>query len=189
MIVTEEEQDEEQQRLKLLSSVSGFRPQQPVFLVGQKGAKEKSVGEGILKHLRPTVNISTETTINDTDDIEEEEARPSVSGLSKGSFRDSEFYVSHFQPGNAAQEHGYDVNRPTNSFAEASRGAVLNLLDDEGVSFAPSKPKQRWDPKKKNFVNVANDDDGNKGVKMIKGESGVKIPASMKSGRYYSFPV
>lgn len=178
--MTEEEQDQEQQRLKLLTSVSDFRPQQPVFLVG---SKEKTVGAGILKYRRPKEPKPTEATVDESDNESGEEAKPPTTGLSKGSFRDSEFYISHFQPGNAAQEHGYDVNRPTNSFAEASRGAVLNLLDDEGVSFAPSKPKQRWDPKKKNFVNVVNDDDGNKGVKMIKGESGVKIPASMKSGR------
>ena len=64
----------------------------------------------------------------------------------------------------------------------------MNLVDDDGVSFGPTRAKQRWDPKKKNFVNLRNDDDGSggKGIKMIKGESGVKIPASMKSGRYTS---
>jgi len=105
--------------------------------------------------------------------------------LTRGSFRDPEHYISHFQPGNIAQERGYDVHRPTNSFAEASRTATMNLADDDGISFAPARAKQRWDSKKKNFVKAHNDEDGSGGkkVKMIKGESGVKIPASMKSGR------
>ena len=102
----------------------------------------------------------------------------------KNPFQDPEHYIAHFEPGNIAQERGYDVNQPTNSFAEASQRAVMNLADD-GTSFAPARPKHRWDTKKKNFVNRSNDDDGSgKSGKMIKGESGVKIPASMKSGRY-----
>ena len=130
-----------------------------------------------------TIRADEPTKEVERDDLENDE--PS-SNLTKGSFRDPENYIAHFVPGNTAQERGYDVHRPTNSFAEASRGAVMNLVDDDGISFAPTRPKQRWDPKKKNFVNSRNNEDGSsgKGVKMIKGESGVKIPASMKSGRY-----
>jgi ATP-dependent RNA helicase DDX54/DBP10 len=111
-----------------------------------------------------------------------QEADAPISNL-KSSFRDPEHYIAHFEPGNTAQERGYDVHQQ-NSFAEASRRVMMNLADDDGTSFAPARPKQRWDPKKKNFVNRANDDDGSgKTGKMIKGESGVKIPASRKSGR------
>lgn len=132
---------------------------------------------------RSKITIRSDETPNKVNDIKVEE---SPQNLTRGTFRDPEHYVAHFDPGNITQERGYDVNRSTNSFMEASRGAVMNLVDDDGVSFAPTRPKQRWDPKKKNFISRANDDDGSggKGVKMIKGESGVKIPASMKSGRY-----
>jgi ATP-dependent RNA helicase DDX54/DBP10 len=117
------------------------------------------------------------------EDLDPAESEPT--NVTKASFRDPEHFIAHFEPGNSAQERGYDVHRPVHSFAEVSRQATMTLADDDGVSLAPTKPKQRWDAKKKNFVNRTNDDDGSggKNIKMIKGESGVKIPASMKSGR------
>lgn len=126
-----------------------------------------------LKPLESTIDIDTPSEVT---------LEPAVP--KNGTFRDPEHYIAHFEPGNTAQERGYDVHQPVNSFAEASRRVTMNLTDDDGTSFAPARPKQRWDPKKKNFVNRVNDDDGSgKTGKMIKGESGVKIPATMKSGR------
>jgi ATP-dependent RNA helicase DDX54/DBP10 len=138
-----------------------------------------------IKPQEPSSKDAVQEPEKDDEPVESE--KPSK--LAKGSFRDPENYIAHFEPGNAAQEHGYDVHRPVNSFAEVSRQATMNLADDDGVAFGPTKPKQRWDPKKKNFVNRTNDDDGSggKSIKMIKGESGVKIPASMKSGRYLPY--
>jgi ATP-dependent RNA helicase DDX54/DBP10 len=107
--------------------------------------------------------------------------------LSKGSYKDPFNYASHFDRSTVAEEQGYSVNRQTDSFAEASKAAIMNLAGDDGASFAPTRSKVRWDPKKKNFVHSKNDDDGSTGekAKMIRGESGVKIPASMKSGRFF----
>ena len=115
-----------------------------------------------------------------------DEGQKSNVALSKESHRDPLNYISHFDQSSVVQEQGYSVNREPNSFAEASRAAIMNLTNDDGVSFGPTRAKLRWDPKKKNFINKANDNDGSNGekVKMIKGESGVKIPASMKSGRW-----
>jgi ATP-dependent RNA helicase DDX54/DBP10 len=183
-MIVEEKHDYEDARIKLLSSVSGFRPKETVFEIGHKGSKGKSLAAEIMRARRNKIIIKADEmpAKEVEDDLDIEDAMPS---LTKGSFRDPENYIAHFEPGNTTQEHGYDVHRPSNSFVEASRGAVMNLMDDDGVSFAPTRPKQRWDPKKKNFVNVRNDDDGSgkKSIKMIKSESGVKIPASMKSGR------
>ena len=182
LILVGEKQDYEDARIKLLNSVSGFRPRETVFEIGHKGSKGKSLAAEIMRARRNKITIRSDEATKEIEvgDIDNEEQ------LTKGSFRDPENYIAHFVPGNTVQERGYDVNRLANSFAEASKGAVMNLMDDDGVSFAPSRPKQRWDPKKKNFVNSTNDEDGSggKSVKMIKGESGVKIPASMKSGRY-----
>jgi ATP-dependent RNA helicase DDX54/DBP10 len=175
--------------LRLLNKVSGFRPKETVFEIGHKGSKGKSVAAEIMRVRRSKITIKADEpgkAVEDDSDTEDV-AIPTTPSLSKQSFKDPEHYIAHFQPGNTAQEHGYDVNRPANSFAEVARGAMMNLADDDGVSLAPARPKQRWDPKKKDFVNRMNDDDGSghKSIKMIKGESGVKIPASMKSGRYF----
>jgi len=182
-------------RIKLLSSVSGFRPKETVFEIGHKGTKGKSLAAEIMRARRRKITLKSHepTTATHTTDIDNpadstpETAIPLTS--KKSSFRDPEHYIPHFEPGNTAQERGYDVHQPANSFAEASRRVTMNLADDDGTSFAPTRPKQRWDPKKKNFINRSNDEDGSgqKG-KMIKGESGVKIPASMKSGRYCPTP-
>ena len=184
LVAEDEKPAFEDARMKLLESVSGFRPKETVFEIGHKGSKGKTLAAEIMRTRRAKITIKSdepeETTNGNT---EHEEVKPS---LGAGTFRDPENYIAHFEPGNTAEERGYDVNRPTHSFAEASRAAVMNLQDDDGATFAPSRPKIRWDPKKKNFVSRANDEDGSgeKSVKMIKGESGVKIPASMKSGRY-----
>ena len=178
-----EKKNFEDARMKLLGSVSGFRPKETVFEIGHKGTKGKSAAAEIMRARRSKITIKSDEPATHKQPESSQETDAPIANL-KSSFRDPEHYIAHFEPGNTAQERGYDVHQPTNSFAEASRRVVMNLADDDGTSFAPSRPKQRWDPKKKNFVNRANDDDGSgKTGKMIKGESGVKIPASMKSGR------
>ena len=42
----------------------------------------------------------------------------------------------------------------------------------------------RWDKRQKKYVARQNDDDGSKGKRLVKGESGAKIAASFRSGRY-----
>jgi len=184
LIVADREQDYEDARIKLLNSVSAFRPRETVFEVGHKGSKGKNLGAVIMRARRSKITIKADETPVKAgeDDFKDEQHNPT---LCKGTFQDPEHYIAHFEPSTTAQDRGFDVNRPSNSFVEESRAALMNLLGDEGVSFDPTRSKQRWDPKKKNFVNRANDDDGSgkKAVKLIKGESGVKIPASMKSGR------
>lgn len=96
-------------------------------------------------------------------------------------FKDNENYMSHYDPSVNAMDHAYDVN----SFSEAARHEALDLATDEGKDAKQNRGK-KWDPKQKKFVNVANETDGSKGSasKMIRGESGVKIPASYSAGRY-----
>jgi ATP-dependent RNA helicase DDX54/DBP10 len=62
----------------------------------------------------------------------------------------------------------------------------MDLTNDENAkSFGePTRSKMRWDKKSKKYVSRENDDDGSKGAKMIRGESGVKIAASFQSGRF-----
>ena len=115
----------------------------------------------------------------------------------RGDFRDSEHFLSYTPTSlNLAEDRGYGVhsgsyntasqNSNTN-FVQAARSATMDLNNDEGAkAFAePSRASGlRWSKKDKKYVARANDEDGSKGAKMIKGESGQKIAASFKSGRF-----
>jgi len=111
-------------------------------------------------------------------------------------WRDSEHFMS-YQPRstNLAEERAYGVqsgsyNTSKNSnFVDAVRGATMDLNNDESRAFAqPSRPNQmRWDKNSKKYVSKANDEDGSWGAKMISGESGQKIAASFRSGRFQAW--
>lgn len=92
------------------------------------------------------------------------------------SFRDEQFFMSHYAPSEIAAEKGYSVGN--SNFADAARGATFDL-QDEGKEFQ-QKQGMRWDKKKGKYVNAGSEN----GVKYIRGEGGTKIPASFRSGRF-----
>ena len=107
----------------------------------------------------------------------------------KRSWQDSENFMAYTPTTlNLAEDRGYGVHSGgTNSnFVEAAKGATMDLANDESKAFAePSRARGlRWDKKSKKYVSKANDEDGSKGAKMIRGESGQKIAASFRSGRF-----
>ncbi|KAJ2900591.1 atp-dependent rna helicase dbp10 [Zalerion maritima] len=101
------------------------------------------------------------------------------------SFQDSEVFMSYTPRSlSAAEEKGYGVHSGGN-FVETARDVAMDLTNDEAKSFGlPTRSKMRWDQKGRKYVSRVNDEDGSRGAKMIKGESGVKIAASFKSGRF-----
>lgn len=107
------------------------------------------------------------------------------------SWQDSEHFMSYTPSTlNLAEDRGYGVhsggtNAGSNFVTEAA-GASMDLANDESKSFAEAnKPKGlRWDKKSKKYVQRANDEDGSKGKRFITGESGQKIAASFRSGRF-----
>ncbi|KAK5004153.1 ATP-dependent RNA helicase dbp10, partial [Cryomyces antarcticus] len=116
------------------------------------------------------------------------------SRAAKDAWQDSEHFMSYApQSLNLAEDRGYGVHsgsyntaRQNSNFVEAARGATMALNNDDSRAFAePSKVRgMRWDKKSKKYVARANDEDGSKGVKMVRGESGLKIAASFRSGRF-----
>ncbi|KAH7160877.1 P-loop containing nucleoside triphosphate hydrolase protein [Dactylonectria macrodidyma] len=111
--------------------------------------------------------------------------------LKKGqtNWRDSEVFMSYTpRTTNAAEERGYGVHSggAGSSFIEAARDVAMDLTnDDTAKSFGEAtRSKMRWDKKSKKYVARDNDEDGSKGTKLIRGESGVKIAASFQSGRF-----
>ncbi|KAL6923710.1 hypothetical protein ACHAPO_008034 [Fusarium lateritium] len=105
-------------------------------------------------------------------------------------WRDSELFMSYTpRTFNAAEERGYGVSsggQDSSNFVEAARGVTMDLTNDENAkSFGePTRSKMRWDKKSRKYVSRENDEDGSKGAKMVRGESGVKIAASFQSGRF-----
>lgn len=115
-------------------------------------------------------------------------------GEGRRGWQDSEIFISYApRSSNAAEERGYGVesgaynsSRQQSNFLEKARGAVMELTNDDSKSFAePSRARGlRWDKKSKKYVSRSNDEDGSKGKRMIKGESGQKIAAGFRSGRF-----
>ncbi|KAI4223367.1 MAG: hypothetical protein L6R36_005485 [Xanthoria steineri] len=223
----------EVERAKMLARVSGFRPPETVFEIGQRGGGSEAAE--VMKKCRSTINAKRQKGIdveNATRIVDEEVAADgnpsfhaedaevdssvdldmgSVSDTSlevtitqqgksntnsnKG-FQDSEFFMSYNPTSiNQAEDRGYGVqsgsyntaSHNNQNFLEAARGVTMDLNNDEGAkAFAePSRPKgMRWDKKSKKYVARANDEDGSKGKAMIRGESGQKIAASFRSGRF-----
>jgi ATP-dependent RNA helicase DDX54/DBP10 len=105
----------------------------------------------------------------------------------KRDWKDTDVFMSYTPRNiNLAEERAYSVQAGQTSFAEAAKAATLDLTNDEtATSFgASARPKYRWDKRHSKYVARANDEDGSKGTAMIKGESGVKIAASFRSGKF-----
>ena len=108
-------------------------------------------------------------------------------------FQDPHFFMS-YQPTtyNIAEDRAYSVhsanNNNSNDFLSTARSLTMDLGNDDGGTRAKSfaePSRMRWDKKNKKYVARANDDDGSRGGKnLIRGESGQKIAASFRSGRF-----
>lgn len=69
------------------------------------------------------------------------------------------------------------------SFTEQARNATFDLVGDDGVIERTQRASQlTWDRKKRKFVK--GDGTGSDNKKLVKTESGAKLPASFKSGRF-----
>ncbi|KAL9613707.1 MAG: hypothetical protein Q9167_001784 [Letrouitia subvulpina] len=124
------------------------------------------------------------------------EPHSSKNKSSKGNgWKDTEFFMSYTPTTtDLAEDRAYGVHSGSNNasshittFLEEAKGAAMDLNNDEGgKAFAEAhRPKgMRWDKKSKKYVARANDEDGSKGAKMIRGESGQKLAASFRSGRF-----
>jgi ATP-dependent RNA helicase DDX54/DBP10 len=139
-------------------------------------------------------HIAYEESGSEADELEISIDEPGSKKNTADDWQNSEFFMSYTPKGlNLAEDRGYGVSsggynaaREASNFVEAARGAQMDLTNDESKGFAEaSKAKgMRWDKKAKKYVARVNDEDGSKGAKMIRGESGLKIAASFRSGRF-----
>ncbi|KAI5307327.1 hypothetical protein KEM56_007594 [Ascosphaera pollenicola] len=110
---------------------------------------------------------------------------------SVSSFHNPEYFMSYTPTStNMAEDRAYGVHSGANvNFAEASRHATMDLTGDESASRTFGEPRSlvRWDKRHKKYVARRNDEDGSKGGLLVRGESGVKIAASFRSGKFDSW--
>lgn len=133
-------------------------------------------------------DYDTDPPSSDELDVTISHPKPHKPSIHPTSWQDPEFFMSYTSStANAAEDRGYGVHSGSATFVEAARGATIDLAGDEGTkSFAePSRSRgMRWDQKAKKYVARANDEDGSKGTRLVRGESGQKIAASFRSGRF-----
>ncbi|KAI9821782.1 MAG: ATP-dependent RNA helicase dbp10 [Pycnora praestabilis] len=171
-------------------------------LASAESSKDSLETGGLVAHKNVDVigTFDGENSINSSASEEELEitfAQPTkrTDESRQDSWKDSEHFMSYTPTAmNLAEDRGYGVHSGSYNtasqnlnFVEAARGVTMDLNNDEGAkSFGePSRARgMRWDKKNKKYVARANDEDGSKGARMIRGESGQKIAASFRSGRF-----
>ncbi|QRV93891.1 DEAD/DEAH box helicase [Ceratobasidium sp. AG-Ba] len=200
-------EETEAARMALMKAVNGFRPSETVFEIGTRG--KKSAGAALMKDRRRALQKAQKRTITlntvesdasesevdpeaDTEGVIEEvememaddhdlEDAFGVSKKRKRDHKDSEYFMSHYQK-DAYTEKGYSL-RDGATFAEQARNVAFDLTTDEAVTSRQRHDKQiGWDSKKKKFVRGAGE--GADNVKLVKTESGARLPASYRSGRF-----
>ncbi|KAK9356441.1 P-loop containing nucleoside triphosphate hydrolase protein [Lipomyces doorenjongii] len=118
----------------------------------------------------------------------------------KISFKDEAHYISHYAPAEIAQDRGYGINSGNStsitSFMDAAPAATFDLVADEqlrqstGIIGSNRTKLTKWDKKRGKYVTKSTGDEttmGGKKGKMIRGENGVRLPATYKSGRFESW--
>ncbi|KAK2763318.1 ATP-dependent RNA helicase dbp10 [Arachnomyces sp. PD_36] len=111
-------------------------------------------------------------------------------------FQNPEYFMSyHPTQSSLTEDRAYGVHSgstsnptsaPNSDFVSASRTATMDLNNDESTnaSFGQARTIMRWDKRQRKYVSRQNDEDGSKGGRLVKGESGAKIAASFRSGRF-----
>ncbi|KIY50342.1 DEAD-domain-containing protein [Fistulina hepatica ATCC 64428] len=189
--------DSEAARKALLQSVSSFKPSETVFEVGSKKDGATSM---LMKQRRKALSKSVEraSASKSVVDVSNDDPATVKSGdcmepaddvdiamifdkdnASSSNYRDNEFYISYHQK-DASVEKGYSLTDGA-SFAEQARGATFDLTGDEKLQ-GKLRRQMHWDKKKKRFVQ--GDGTGADNVKLVKTESGQKLPATYRSGRF-----
>ncbi|KAL7418704.1 ATP-dependent RNA helicase dbp10 [Cryptotrichosporon argae] len=193
----------EDRRKALLDTVMNFTPAETVFEIGARGktegaklmkarrATQERRGKAAVERKKAKADVedsaeSAEDSQADDDDgmsVDEvvEKKKPAAVKRftpSADKFRDPAFFMPH-EKIETARDKGYSLSDGH------LQSATLDLAADEtgpGGARAQKASQLTWDRKHKKFVKDPGVGKDNK--KMIRGESGVVLPASFRSGRY-----
>ncbi|GJE95478.1 ATP-dependent RNA helicase [Phanerochaete sordida] len=193
--------EEQRRRKQILLAVNAFRPAETVLEIGARGNAETAA---LMKQRRKALSkaalrqqtASTSAAMLEEDSEEEAEEQHGEVEMAdeaeiaavfdsgekkskKGSHRDSEYYMSYYQK-DANTEKGYSL-RDGATFAEQAKNVSFDLGNEDGLQ-ERKRREMRWDKTKKKFVKGTGE--GADNVKLVKTESGVKLPATYRSGRF-----
>ncbi|XP_013139112.1 PREDICTED: ATP-dependent RNA helicase DDX54 [Papilio polytes] len=149
----------------------GGKNDSPMFLAMK--AKRRVHGNKVQK-ARENKNNQVGDVLEDTTNMKSAKISENQPKKKRKEVVRDENYIPHF----ASDQHtesGMAVN-----FSVGAAGAELELGADSGEAARSQRSQLRWDRKRKKMVHV--DPDG--GRKMIRTESGGRVPASFRSGRY-----
>ncbi|KAG0174498.1 ATP-dependent RNA helicase dbp10 [Apophysomyces sp. BC1034] len=213
LLISEENSNTaELERLDFISKISGFRPSETIFEIGQRGVKGANAATMIMRQRRQTVGgvisaVRSQAAIaaenapkrlnkseNNTDvpdlggDVEEEELAkafniPAPKESSKN--KKNSYRDEEFYLSYTQKDANTERGYSmtnTGNFMEQAAKAQLDLIGDDKDTMQQKKNQLRWDSKKKKFVQGMGIGADNK--KMIRTESGALISASFKSGRF-----
>ncbi|KAJ1976119.1 ATP-dependent RNA helicase dbp10 [Dimargaris xerosporica] len=180
------------------------REQSTKFITESKRKRDESIAEFETKRqdasgnsVNPTAYTSEsddgtddeESQANDKDgDMAATAQRLTITESISKSFRDEEFYISHYQKG-ANTEKGFAMVQGSGnaaasggSFMEQARQAMFSVAADDNADMLKQQNGLRWDRKKKRFIKGTGIGSDNK--KLIRTENGTRLPASYVSGRF-----
>jgi ATP-dependent RNA helicase DDX54/DBP10 len=157
----------------------------PVLDADSKHESDSDDAEDFPDHISMASDSELEVTFSRPEI--QKKSRKKDQSLSSTAFRDSENFMSYApRSHNFTDDRAYGVHSGSNTnFTEAARGVTMDLAQDEAAKgFGEARGIMRWDKRQKKYVARQNDDDGSKGKRLVRGESGAKIATSFRSGRY-----
>ncbi|KAJ1743096.1 ATP-dependent RNA helicase dbp10 [Coemansia sp. RSA 989] len=189
---------EEHYRMEMLRNLSGFRPQETIFEIGNRGVKHSTASSLVMQNYRMVSNRHIENTKKareqmsdpmskfDQEEPQSKELESVLNPTTSNTYRDDDYYIP-YSKANTNTEKGYAM-ASGGSFAEQAQGAIVSLNGDENDSLLAlqhskqSKNTLRWDSKKKRFVRGTGVGSDNR--KLIRTENGTVLPASFKKGTF-----
>lgn len=113
----------------------------------------------------------------DADEILENQNNKSKGKPKSKSFKDPNFFMSHYAPANGSHN---DQLQLASGFSTDAAQVAYDVNADDKVQVHKQTATVTWDKKRKKYVNSQGIDN----KKYIIGESGQKIPATYRSGKY-----
>ncbi|GJJ06257.1 hypothetical protein Clacol_000448 [Clathrus columnatus] len=184
-------------REALLKVINSFRPQETVFELGTRGSNEAA---SLMQSRRKTLNKAIGRTlvnppskqIEESESVERvqlemadesdiEAAFETSKKKPRKNYKDEDYYMGYEQK-DANTEKGYSLKDGA-SFVEQANQVTFDLTNDNGVIERQRRQSQlKWDRKKKKFIK--GDGVGADNVKLVRTESGARLPISYRSGRF-----
>lgn len=138
---------------------------------------EKSTKSKDILNSTTSDSVSEEALLKDFEDADKILESEKREKLTKKSYKDPNFFLSHYAPAADLQDKQLQL---TNGFANDAAEATYDINDDDKVQIHKQTVKMKWDKNRKKYVNM----NGIDNKKYIIGESGQKIAASFRSGKF-----